>query len=99
RCAVRHGDDTTGSGRVALMTDSRPEAAVTSLEAAPAQLLRPRSILRAGALTGTGLVATALAACAPAAKVPSWTYPPAASAPPAGTPSAVRSEGHARAVA
>src|SRR4029079_19356701 len=83
RCAVRHGDDTTGAGRVALLTDSRPEAAVTTLESATAQLLSRRSILRAGALTGTGLVAPALAACAPAAKVPRWTYPPAASPPPA----------------
>ena len=77
------------------MTDSRPEAAVTSLESATAQLLSRRSILRAGALTGTGLVATALAACAPSAKVPSWTYPPAASARPQAPASALPSDDHA----
>jgi len=77
------------------MSDTWPEAAVTSLESTTAQLLSRRSILRAGALTGTGLVATALAACAPAAKVPSWTYPPAASAPPAAPASALPSDDHA----
>jgi FtsP/CotA-like multicopper oxidase with cupredoxin domain len=37
-------------------------------------LLSRRSILRAGALTGGGLVAAAVAACTPAAAAPSWSY-------------------------
>jgi FtsP/CotA-like multicopper oxidase with cupredoxin domain len=77
------------------MSDSRPEAAVTSLESATSLLLSRRSILRAGALTGTGLVATALAACAPAAAAPSWTYRPEASTPPAALAPALPSDDHA----
>ena len=68
------------------MSDPRPEAAVTSLESVPGLLLSRRSILRAGAVTGTGLVATALAACAPAAAGPNWTYRPEASSPVAAAP-------------
>jgi FtsP/CotA-like multicopper oxidase with cupredoxin domain len=58
------------------MTTSRPEAAHPGLDSTAGPLLSRRSILRAGALTGTGLVATALAACTPAAAAPSWTYRP-----------------------
>ena len=75
------------------MSDSRPEAAVTSLESATAQLLSRRSILRAGALTGGGLIATALVACAPAGAAPTWTYPPSESSPPAAPASVAPSAG------
>jgi FtsP/CotA-like multicopper oxidase with cupredoxin domain len=74
--AVRHGADATEFDRVATMSEPRPEAAVISLESATAVLLSRRTILRAGALTGTGMVAAALAACAPSAAAPTWTYPP-----------------------
>ena len=77
------------------MSDSRPEAAVTSLESATAQLLSRRSLLRVGALTGTGLVATALAACAPAAAAPTWTYRPQESSAPAAPAPAAPSDSHA----
>jgi FtsP/CotA-like multicopper oxidase with cupredoxin domain len=77
------------------MSDSRPEAAVSSLESATSQLVSRRSILRAGALTGTGMVATALVACAPAAAAPNWTYRPEGSSPPAAPASALPSDDQA----
>ena len=77
------------------MSDSRPEAAVISLESATSQLVSRRSILRAGALTGTGMVATALVACAPAAAAPNWTYRPEGSSPPAAPASALPSDDQA----
>ena len=66
-------------GHCSAMTDPRPEAADPSLESTASALLSRRSILRAGALTGTGLVAATLAACAPAAAAPAWTYRPTSS--------------------
>jgi hypothetical protein len=77
------------------MSDSWPEAAHRSLDFPATSLLSRRSILRAGALTGTGLVATALAACAPTAAGPRWTYRPDESSPPAAAASAGPSAEHA----
>jgi FtsP/CotA-like multicopper oxidase with cupredoxin domain len=57
------------------MTHPGPEAADDSLDRSP-QLLSRRTVLRATALTGGGLMATALAACAPVAARPTWSYPP-----------------------
>jgi manganese oxidase len=77
------------------MTDLRLEAADSSLPVSPTSLLSRRAILRAGALTGGGLVAAAVAACAPAG-APTWSYPPsrpvAAGSPgPVGSPGTVAS--------
>jgi manganese oxidase len=59
--------------------------------AEPTSVLSRRAILRAGAVTGGGLVAATLAACAPAAAAPSWSYrtpePSNAAALPSAAPS------------
>jgi FtsP/CotA-like multicopper oxidase with cupredoxin domain len=79
------------------MTEFRPEAADPRLDTSGPTVLSRRAILRAGALTGGGLVAAAVAACAPAA-APTWTYPPIAaggSPVPPTTPSTAPSGGDA----
>src|SRR4051812_7552574 len=79
------------------MTDLRPEAAPSSLDLSTSLLTR-RSVLRAGAVTGGGLIAAAVGACAPVAAAPSWTYPPVGSPPaaaPSGAPSAAPPDDHA----
>ena len=64
-----------------------PDAREGLVPLSPAALSR-RSLLRAGALTGGGLVAVAVAACVPAAGQPSWTFPPPGAPAAAALPSA-----------
>jgi FtsP/CotA-like multicopper oxidase with cupredoxin domain len=57
------------------MDDLRLEAADPRLTSTPTSILSRRALLRAGAVTGGGLVVAAVAACAPTA-APAWTYRP-----------------------
>jgi FtsP/CotA-like multicopper oxidase with cupredoxin domain len=68
----------------------QPVVPVTPVSPAPSDrtILTRRDLLRAGALTGGGLVAATLAACAPAVAAPVWTYAPTAPPAPAGSPGA-----------
>src|SRR6186997_1107466 len=83
------------------MSELRPEAAPPSLDPSPSTELSRRSILRAGALAGGGIIAATLAACAPATGAATWTYGPkgvpAAAAPSPAAPSSspAASDGHA----
>ena len=77
--ALWHGGHPGRVPQCVAMTDPRPEAAHPSLESTGPPLLSRRSILRSGALAGTGLVAATLAACAPATAAPGWTYRPTGS--------------------
>ena len=57
-----------------MIDTPNPDAREGLLPTASTVLSR-RSLLRAGAVTGGGLVAVAVAACVPAAGQPSWTFP------------------------
>ena len=69
------------------MSDPRPDAATPGALPPSSTVLTRRNLLRAGALTGGGLVAATLAACGPAAAPGGWTYGPslAPGAAPAGS--------------
>ena len=58
------------------MDDLRLEAADPRLTSQPTSILSRRALLRAGAVTGGGLVVAAVAACAPSTAAPTWTYRP-----------------------
>jgi FtsP/CotA-like multicopper oxidase with cupredoxin domain len=79
------------------MSDPQPEAATPGIAQSPWPTgLSRRNLLRAGALTGGGLVAAALAACGPAAAPGGWTYGPSlAPGGAAATGSAPPSDAHA----